>query len=248
MAWLSPAQALPAWSYHHLGTTPTTVQTTLVATVYANIADPRAARQLARLTPADWRLLVRAYPTDLSAVIGEYAPASLAAYRTAKALQVLPPSTTIFDTMMNIYLDFLTNPALNLTPVQALVLAGRYMVGEATLAYMMGDAWGTELAALIQTYDPPLWEAMGNDIGYTVNVFGTGARFALNAIAESAPYLGASDGFTVYEGWDEYGDPATVILLNDGGNSSFAVGNSPSQSFDTSSPAAYVGGGKKHKD
>ena len=56
-------------------------------------------------------MLARKYSGDLSPVLTAYAPAYLTAYRTAKAKQLLPPSTTIFDTFESIYLDFLTNPA-----------------------------------------------------------------------------------------------------------------------------------------
>ena len=156
---------------HQLGTTVATVEPLFQTQIVKNLSDRRAPLQLARLNALEWEMLARKYSGDLSPVLTAYAPTYLTAYRTAKAKQLLPPSTTIFDTFESIYLDFLTNPAMSLTPPQAWTLAARYFVGELGLAYYMGTTFGDELATLIRTYDPQLWEAMGYDSAGVFNMF-----------------------------------------------------------------------------
>jgi hypothetical protein len=248
---LSPtAQAsLPAvkWTFHELGTSTTTVGPIFQTQIVKNLSDARAPGRLALLNADEWEMLARNYSGDLTPVLTSYAPAYLTAYRTAKANQMLPPSTTVFNTLYEIYLDFLTNPAMSLTTRQAWFLAARYFVGEASLAYYFGTSFGDELATLIQTYDPQLWEAIGIDSAEAYNMFATGANLALQSIATFAPYLNGTDGFSITSGYDEYGAEGTYIILDDGGDTTIAVGNAPPISFDTGSPA-YYGGGKKHKN
>jgi hypothetical protein len=232
---------------HQLGTTVATVEPLFQTQIVKNLSDKRAPIQLARLNALEWEMLARKYSGDLSPVLTAYAPAYLTAYRTAKAKQLLPPSTTIFDTFESIYLDFLTNPAMSLTAPQAWTLAARYFVGEASLAYYFGTAFGDELATLIQTYDPQLWEAMGYDAAGVFNMFKSGAEAALQNIATFSPYLNGEDGFTLSTGYGPNGEEGTWIILNDGGDTTVVVGNPVPISFDTGSPA-YYGGGKKHKN
>jgi hypothetical protein len=249
--WLCPiAQAsLPAvkWAFHELGTSTATVGPIFQTKLVKNLSDTRAPERLALLNAAEWEMLARNYNGDLSPVLSEYAPAYLTAYRTAKAKQALPPSTTVFNTLYEIYLDFLTNPAMSLTSRQAWFLAGRYFIGEAGLAYYLGTSWGDELAYLIQTFDPQLWEAIGYDAAEAYNMFGTGANLALQSIATFSPYLNGTEGFSLATGYGPNGEEGTWIVLNDGGDTTAVVGNPAPISFDTGSPA-YYGGGKKHKN
>jgi len=244
------AQAsLPAvkWAMHELGTSTETVGPLFQTQLVKNLSDTRAPERLALLNAAEWEMLARNYSGDLSPVLTEYAPTYLTAYRTAKAHQLLPPSTTIFNTLYEIYLDFLTNPAMSLTSRQAWTIAARYFVGEASLAYYFGTTFGDELATLIQTYDPELWAAIGVDAAEVYNLYATGANLALQSIAGIAPYLNGTPGFSLSTGYGPYGEEGTWIVLNDGGDTTAVVGNPMPMSFDTGSPA-YYGGGKKHKN
>lgn len=154
-----------------------------------------------------------------------------------------PPSTNWTNTLREIYLDYRTSPALNLSTAESLSATSLYTAGAVYGAWQAGWAIGTGLNSLIETYDPSLGDAIGGTVAGMLNA-GQQAAYQLgqghfqsafdslfdypitNSSNPSGPN-GLTDPMVQY--YQEYGPPAGDSGYWGGGGGGGCDGGDPTQ-------------------
>jgi len=109
--------------------------------------------------------LYRLYTVDV--MYGGPAPTVPGGRRAVEKLGLDIGGFPVTATILQVYTYYAAMPGVN--GGQALVLAIRAIGGEAALYFGSGYALGSGISWFIQTYDPALQEAIGNDIGWTID-------------------------------------------------------------------------------
>ena len=151
-----------------IGTTPAQIAAQFRTVINANLARSGGAARFAKLSNVELVALKSHYlAADLVPALDMYAPTVVPRY---KGLFPVPTSTSIFDTLENIYLDFRTAPVGSLSAPAALLSTAAYAVTALSAAGYTGYEIGSALAPLIEKYDPSLYSAIGDDVGAVVNL------------------------------------------------------------------------------
>lgn len=213
---------MPDTSGAVIGTTQAQIAANFPALITKNLQTAPIAKLRALPPRVLWRLSVRV-PASVSilaardpvATIG--AGARMKAAISTKGVPFTPPSTTIWNTFEEIYLDFITaptSPGLAAATVEFCVYSGAM----AYAAWHVGfDVIGPTLNNLIQTYDPALYDAIGGTIDQimtnwadeinNLTISDTGVA-AMELSGDAQPYTGDSIGFPIILDANtfEYGD------------------------------------------
>lgn len=93
------------------------------------------------------------------------------------------PAPTVDMTLEEIYLDFRTAPVGNLSVPGALSETLSFAGGRLIAAWGVGYAVGTGISQLIQTYDPPLDDAIGGTVDESIKILQNDALAINNALS-----------------------------------------------------------------
>lgn len=174
-----------------LGATPAEVDAKFASTIWHNLSGPWAAKRLAGLSDFEMAELARDYQRTtgdaamLESLLQTYAPGQLARYRTAAeaayhgAVLDGPPTTTIDNTISEIYLDFRTAPVGSMGVRAALLETSIYTMSYLAGAWGVGYTIGSGIHWAIETFDP----ALDDTIGGTVDAALTNIAEATNDVA-----------------------------------------------------------------